>query len=54
MHLIDWCARATALRTQLSVQGIVEGYRYLNRDAKALADLSLYIRVKLYALVGRN
>jgi len=22
VHLIDWCARATALRTQLSVQGI--------------------------------
>jgi hypothetical protein len=32
----------------------VEGCRYLNRDAKVLADLSLYIRVKLCALVGYN
>jgi len=33
---------------------VVKGYRYLNGDAKALADSSLYIRVKLYALVGGN
>ena len=33
---------------------VVEGYRYLNGDAKALADSSLYVGVKLYALVGRN
>ena len=29
---------------------IVEGYRYLNGDAKALVDSSLYIRAKLYTL----
>jgi hypothetical protein len=33
---------------------MVEGCRYLNGDAKALVDSSLYIRAKLYALVGRN
>jgi hypothetical protein len=33
---------------------MVEGYRYFNKDAKALADSSLYIRVKLYALIGYN
>jgi len=33
---------------------VVEGYRHLNKGAKALADSSLYIRVKLCALVGRN
>jgi hypothetical protein len=32
----------------------MEGYRYFNKDAKALADLSLYIKVKLYTLVGYN
>jgi len=33
---------------------MVEGYKHLDRDAKALVDLSPYIRAKLYALVGRN
>jgi len=32
----------------------VEEYGHLNRDAKALVDLSPYIRVKLYALVRYN
>jgi len=32
----------------------MEGYGHLNGDAKALADLSPYIRAKLYALVRRN
>jgi len=33
---------------------MVKEYRHLNGDTKALTDLSLYIRVKLYALVGYN
>jgi len=33
---------------------MVKGYRYLDGDTKALADPSLYIRVKLRALVRRN
>ena len=33
---------------------MVKGYRHLNRDAKALADPPLYIRIKLRALVRRN
>jgi hypothetical protein len=32
----------------------MEGYKHFNRDIKALADSSLYIRVKLYTLVGCN
>jgi hypothetical protein len=32
----------------------MEGYRYFNGDAKALIDLFLYIKVKLYTLVGYN
>jgi len=49
----DVRARSNSRRT-LPGEGIVKEYRYLNGDTKALADLSLYIRVKLYALVGRN
>ena len=33
---------------------MVEGYRYLNKDIKALVDSPLYIKVKLYTLVGYN
>jgi hypothetical protein len=33
---------------------MVEEYKYFNRDTKALADLSLYIKVKLYTLIGCN
>jgi hypothetical protein len=32
----------------------MEKCRYLNKNTKALADLSPYIRVKLYTLVGCN
>jgi hypothetical protein len=33
---------------------MVEGYRHFNKNAKALVDLFLYIKVKLYALIGYN
>jgi hypothetical protein len=32
----------------------MEGYKYLYKDTKALIDSSLYIKVKLYTLVGYN
>jgi len=33
---------------------MVKGCRHLNGDTKALADLPLYIRIKLRALVRRD
>jgi len=33
---------------------MIKGYKYLNKNAKALADSFLYIKVKLYALVRYN
>ena len=39
---------------QLPSSFVVERCRYLNKNTKALADLSPYIRVKLCTLIGYN
>ena len=32
----------------------MEGYKHLNKNIKILIDSSLYIKVKLYTLIGYN
>ena len=45
MRLIDWCARATALRTQLSVQGITRT-QLIERSTRPSGIQLVHVNIK--------